>query len=100
MKKYYVSIDFEDTKPITYQDIVYMAFDSKTENEYADYLQYVLKQAKRLTATVGQEVTDVDFGIHETGCIVPFGCGSFHPYSKNFYTEMWLRLPDNIQKAR
>ena len=85
MKYYNVSIDFTQAQPIPYQNIIEMAFDPNTENDYADYLQYVLKKAKQATGIVKETIQDVQFYIHKTGCIIPFGEGSFHAYSKNFY---------------
>jgi hypothetical protein len=95
--KYYISIDYTETKPIAYSHLVALAFGASTDNDYADYLQYVLSKAKR----IANNVEEIQFSIHETGCVVPFGEGSYHPYSKNFYS--WVELPDfeiDPRKAR
>lgn len=101
--KYLVSHDYLDTTPISLDKILEMAFDPKTENHYAGYLNYVLSNAKRILKTIGKNLNDVEFNIHQNGCIHPFGEGG-HSYSERFYT--WVDekdlppFPDNIQKAR
>ena len=89
MKQYYVSIDFAETKPISSEEIIRMAFDPKTNDVYADYLRMVLKNAGNTISKIDREdLSSIDFGIHETGCIVPFGETLRHPYSKNFYKPL------------
>ena len=95
MKTFFVSIDYQDTKPISYSEIVSMANNPKTPSEYANYLKYVIKKGERITESHGSSISKIEFGIHKTGCIVPFGEGSHHPFSKNFYTEMQLDLSQN-----
>ncbi|HEV8079544.1 MAG TPA: hypothetical protein VGP43_02445 [Chitinophagaceae bacterium] len=90
MKNYYVSIDFDKTKPISLEEIQQIAFDSKTDDGYADYLQMVLNNAKgSLSKIDGECLNEIEFGIHESGCIIPFGESSSHPYArKNFYKPL------------
>lgn len=92
-KKYFVSIDYTETTPIAYTELLNMATSPATPTDYADYLQYVFKKVKRIAATVGKSIEDFDFSIHEKGCVMPFGEGHGHPYCKNFFTEMELYLP-------
>ena len=91
MKKYLVSIDFTEVAPISYASLLSRAFDPGTPDEYADYLKSVLENAARILPSIGRQIETVEFGMHATGCIVPFGEGSTHPYSRHFYT--WMDLP-------
>jgi hypothetical protein len=91
-----------DAVPVSLDRILDMAFDPQTPEDYAGYLIYVLRTAKRILGTIGRTIETVDFAIHENGCIHPFGEGG-HPYCENFYT--WVDdkdlppFPDEIQKV-
>jgi len=85
LMKYLVSHDIMDTVPIPLKTILRIAFDACTNDDYADYLLFVLEQAKSRTASVGQTIEEIEFYIHENGCIHPFGLGG-HEYCMHFYT--------------
>lgn len=101
--KYLVSYDFLDTVPINFNKIVEMAFDAKTSNHYASYLTCVLRRAKKMSEVTGGTTDNIEFSIHQNGCIVPFGEGG-HPYCENFYS--WINekelppFPEQFPKAR
>lgn len=85
MAKYLVSHDYMDTVPVSLDKILDVAFNPETPDNYADYLIYVLRTAKRILGSIGRTIENVDFAMHENGCIHPFGEGG-HPYCENFYT--------------
>lgn len=92
MEEYIISIDFTQTKPIGYWEIVELAGNPVTEDEYADYLKHVLLNAKRIAAQHGLDIKDVKFRVHKTGCIVPYGENLCHSYTRHFYTRILLDL--------
>ncbi len=82
----YVSHDSADMKPISLKELTKLAFDSKTPEDYADYLNFVLKRATAAVKATGTPLKRFKFRIHENGAVHPFGEGTCHPYCKNFYT--------------
>lgn len=101
IKYVYISHDSEEMKPISLQELTSLAFDSKTDNDYADYLNYVLMSATEAVTQVGTSLNKIEFRIHENGAVHPFGEGTCHPYCVNFYTRINVSdLPDTETDAR
>jgi hypothetical protein len=94
IKYVYISHDCDEMKPISIQDLCSLAFDIKTDNHYADYLNYVLERATECINQTGTRLDKINFRIHENGAVYPFGEGG-HPYCINFYTRVNVNdLPD------
>ena len=94
MEEYVISINLKEVKPIGYWEIVELAGNPATDDEYADYLKHVLLYAKRMMERLGGDIREVKFRVHKTGCIIPFGENLRHSYSRHFYSRVSLELPD------
>ncbi len=73
--KIFTSIDSNETSPITYDQLLSMAFHPATPDEYAAYLTGVLVKARQIASTLHFNIISMEFGIHQSGFVVPFGEG-------------------------
>jgi len=95
----FISHDNAEMKPVTLKTITDLAFSQSTPDDYADYLNDILKRATDCCLQAGYPIKKIQWRMHENGAVSPFE-NSRHPYYENFMTPMIVEIPDAITKAR